>query len=204
VGETRTATRPRLEGERAREVLQATLLVLAEVGYDKLTFDEVAARARAGKASLYRRWSSKAELVADAMGALHGEEQQPDTGDLHDDLHALVELRRSVSDGDVRVMCGVSTAMSTDPELNRALRDRFVEPKRAMVRRILEAARARGEIGEHIDLDLVATLIPAMMTFWSVVEGTAPPPELAERVIDELLLPAVRRCPGGRASPDDG
>jgi AcrR family transcriptional regulator len=204
VGETRTAARPRLEGERAREVLQATLRLLAEVGYDKLTFDEVATRAHAGKASLYRRWSSKAELVADAMGALHGEELQPDTGNLHDDLHALVELRRSVSDGDVRLMCGVSTAMSTDPELNRALRERFVEPKRAMVRRILEAARARGEIGEHIDVDLVATLIPAMMTFWSVVEGTPPPAELAERVIDELVLPAVRRCPGTSPGPDDG
>ncbi len=202
MSETRSSARPRLEGERAREVLLATLRLLAEVGYDKLTFDEVATRAHAGKATLYRRWSSKAELVADAMGALHGDEPQPDTGNLHDDLHALVELRRSVSDADVRLMCGVSTAMSTDPELNCALRERFVEPKRALVRRVLETARARGEIGDHVDVDLVSTMVLAMMTFWSMVEGTAPPAELATRVIDELVLPAVHRsaCPG----PDDG
>ena len=154
MSETRPATRPRLEGERAREVLEATLRLLGEVGYDKLTLDEVAARAHAGKATLYRRWSSKADLVADAMGALHGEEPQPDTGNLHDDLHALVELRRSVSDGQVRLMCSVSTAMSTDPDLARALRARFFEPKRVMLRRILEAARARGEVGEHVDIEL--------------------------------------------------
>src|SRR4051812_8165348 len=148
VSETRTAGRRRLEGERAREVLLATLRLLAEVGYDKLTFDEVATRAHAGKATLYRRWSSKAELVAAAMGALHGDESRPDTGNLHDDLHALVEQGRSIRDGDVRLMCGVSTAMSTDPELAGALRERFFEPKRAMLRGILEAARARGEVGE--------------------------------------------------------
>src|SRR3954452_2336471 len=96
VSETRNAVRPRLEGARAREVLETALQLLGEVGYDKLTLDEVAARARASKATLYRRWSSKADLVAEAMGAMHGEELRPDTGNLHDDLHALADSRRAV------------------------------------------------------------------------------------------------------------
>ncbi len=192
MSETRSAARPRLEGERVREVLEVALQVLGEVGYDKLTLDEVAARARASKATLYRRWSSKAELVADAMSSGHGHEPHPDTGNLHDDLHAFVTMRRSATDADVRLMCGVSTAMSTDPELGRALRQRFVEPKRAGLRRILETGRARGEVGKLVDLDLVTSLIPAMMTFWSVVEGTPPPEDLGRRLIDEVLLPAVR------------
>jgi AcrR family transcriptional regulator len=200
VSETRTTARPRLEGERVREVLEVALQLLGEVGYDKLTLDEVATRARASKATLYRRWSSKADLVADAMSGGHGHEPYPDTGNLHDDLHAFVALRKSVTDTDVRLMCGVSTAMSTDPELGRALRQRFVEPKRAALRRILEAGRARGEVGDDVDLDLVTSLIPAMMTFWSVVEGTPPPADLGPRLIDEVLLPAVRpkEPPAGR------
>jgi len=192
VSETRNAVRPRLEGARAREVLETALRLLGEVGYDKLTLDEVAARARASKATLYRRWSSKADLVADALSGSHDGEFLPDTGSLHDDLHAFVDARRAASATDVRLMCGVSTAMSTDPELNRALRQRFVEPKRAALRRILEAGRARGEVDDGVDLDLLTSVIPAMMTFWSVVEGCSPPGDLAARVVDEVLLPAVR------------
>jgi AcrR family transcriptional regulator len=193
VSETRSAARPRLEGDRAREVLETALRLLGEVGYDKLTLDEVAARARASKATLYRRWSSKAQLVAEALaGCSHEEEALPDTGTLRGDLHAFVDSRRAARATDVRLMCGVSTAMSTDPELNRALRQRFVEPKRAALRRILEAGRARGEVDDGVDLDLLTSVIPAMMTFWSVLEGCAPPADLAARVVDEVLLPAVR------------
>ena len=59
--------RPRIEGDREAEVLDAAVAVLAEVGYDRLTMDQVALTARASKATLYRRWSSKAELVVDAV-----------------------------------------------------------------------------------------------------------------------------------------
>ena len=62
-----TATRPRVEGDREQEILDATLDVLADVGYDRLTMDAVAQRARASKATLYRRWNGKARLVVDAL-----------------------------------------------------------------------------------------------------------------------------------------
>ena len=192
MSETRTTARPGSRASASARCFEVAVQLLGEVGYDKLTLDEVATRARASKATLYRRWSSKADLVADAMSGGHGHEPHPDTGNLHDDLHAFVSLRKSVTDADVRLMCGVSTAMSTDPELGRALRQRFVEPKRAALRRILEAGHARGEVGDDVDLDLVTSLIPAMMTFWSVVEGTPPPADLGPRLIDEVLLPAVR------------
>src|SRR3954463_16302635 len=109
VSETRNAVRPRLEGARAREVLETALRLLGEVGYDKLNLDEVAARARASKATLYRRRSSKADLVADALSGSHAGESLPDSGSLHDDLHAFVAARRAASATDVRLMCGVST-----------------------------------------------------------------------------------------------
>jgi AcrR family transcriptional regulator len=187
----RPASRPRLEGERAREVLDVTLQLLSEVGYDKLTLDTVATRARAGKATLYRHWSSKAELVADAMSGLEGAVVLPDTGSLRGDLLELVGSRR-FEPADARLMCGVSTAMSTDPELNRALRDRFVQPRLGALRRLLENGRARGEVDDDVDLELVASVLPAMMTFLGMIGGQPPSPEFAARVVDELVLPAVR------------
>ena len=60
-------TRPRVEGDREAEILEATLDVLGEVGYDRLTMDAVALRAKASKATLYRRWNGKVSLVIDAL-----------------------------------------------------------------------------------------------------------------------------------------
>ena len=61
------SARPRIEGDRELEILDATLTVLAEVGYDRLTMDAVAAAAKASKATLYRRWNGKVQLVIDAL-----------------------------------------------------------------------------------------------------------------------------------------
>jgi AcrR family transcriptional regulator len=189
-------SRPRLEGERAREVLDVTRELLSEVGYDKLTLDTVAVRAKASKATLYRRWSSKAQLVVDAMGGMHPDVPVPDTGALRADLLALVEALQPPGPGEAQLMCSVSTAMSTDPEFAGAMRERFVHPRLRALRRVLEAARERGEIDDGVDLDLVASSLPALMMFWGTV-GTAPPsPELAARVVDEIVLPAALRRGG--------
>ncbi len=189
-------TRPRLEGERAREILDLTLELLSEVGYDKLTLDTVALRTKASKASLYRHWASKAQLVVDAMGGAHGEVLVPDTGSLRDDLLALVEALGAPEPGEAQLMCSVSTAMATDPEFARAMRERFVQPRLQALRRVLEAARTRGEIGDDVDLDLVASALPALMMFHGTVSETAPTRELAARVVDEIVLPAAHRRGG--------
>ena len=83
---TETGTRPRVAGERELEILEATLEVLAEVGYDLLTMDAVASRAKASKATLYRRWRGKPELVVAAIMAHKGDTVAPDTGSLRGDL----------------------------------------------------------------------------------------------------------------------
>ena len=75
--EAATHLRPRVEGDREREVLDAALEVLAEVGYDRLTMDAVAQRAKASKATLYRRWNSKATLVVDALASQKSSECLP-------------------------------------------------------------------------------------------------------------------------------
>ncbi len=187
----RAGSRPRLEGERAQEVLDLTLELLSEVGYDKLTLDTVAARARASKATLYRHWSSKAQLVVDAMSAAHGEVLVPDTGSLRADMLALVQALGAPEPGDAQLMCSVSTAMSTDAEFAQAMRERFVQPRLHALRCVLEAGRARGEVDDGVDLDLVASILPALMMFWGTVGEAPPSPELAARVVDQIVLPAA-------------
>src|SRR6478672_9467119 len=81
-------SRPRVEGDRELEIFDAALDVLADVGYDRLTMDAVAAAARASKATLYRRWSSKAALVIDALLSQKAPHEPADTGNLRDDLLA--------------------------------------------------------------------------------------------------------------------
>ena len=72
--------RPRVEGDREQEILGATLEVLADVGYDRLTMDAVAAKAKASKATLYRRWTNKVSLVIEALQHTKGPHETPDTG----------------------------------------------------------------------------------------------------------------------------
>src|SRR3954454_20971276 len=89
--EAATHLRPRVEGDRERQILDAALEVLAEVGYDRLTMDAVAQRAKASKATLYRRWNGKVSLVIDALHHHHQQETPPtpvDTGSLRGDLIA--------------------------------------------------------------------------------------------------------------------
>src|SRR3954470_22028186 len=83
-----TLSRPRIEGDREVEILDAAIEVLADVGYDRLTMDAVAQRAKASKATLYRRWTSKAKLVVEALAQQKNTPEIPDTGDLRSDLVA--------------------------------------------------------------------------------------------------------------------
>ena len=188
-------SRPRVTGDREREVLTAAFDVLREVGYDKLTVDTVAARARASKATLYRRWPTKAALVVEALAALDGVPEPPDTGSLRGDLLALAERKRSglMSPDGVDVMCSLSTALHRDGELRSAVLDGPLTDHHACVVAIFERARDRGEIADGVDLDLVSQIVPALMLFrMSLGEVTEDPADLARRIVDQVVLPAVR------------
>jgi AcrR family transcriptional regulator len=188
-------TRPRVTGEREQEILRAAFDVLREVGYDKLTLDTVAARARASKATLYRRWTTKAALVVEMMTCLEGTPDVPDTGALRGDLVALAEQKRDGVFGadSADVIFGLATAMHRDGELREAFLTQFLGPKQDCFRTILERARGRGEVAPGVDLELVGQIIPAVMLFRMSLGRTIEPPDrLAVRIIDEVVLPAVR------------
>jgi AcrR family transcriptional regulator len=186
-----TATRPRVEGDREQEILDATLTVLAEVGYDRLTMDAVATEAKASKATLYRRWSSKPELVVDAVCSHKEHPPVPDTGTLRGDLLAAYCGLGGVDPRAMAVIAAVVIAMSRDEEFASIYRRDFNGPKQAAMRQVLERARERGEVREDVDLDLLSPVLPAIILHRVFLLGDEATPDLVARVIDQIILPAV-------------
>lgn len=183
--------RPRVEGEREQEILRATLDVLAEVGYDRLTMDAVAAAAKASKATLYRRWSSKSALVIDAVLAQKGPTSAPDTGSLREDLLQMHCGAGGVTDQRaMNVLASVITAVNIDPEFATAFRRDFIGPKVAAGRAVFERARERGEIGDDVDLDLIAPALAGMVLHRTHLLGEPPSTATIAALIDQVILPA--------------
>jgi AcrR family transcriptional regulator len=187
------AVRPRVEGHREQEILQATLDVLAEVGYDRLTMDAVAHAAKASKATLYRRWSSKAALVIDAVLAHKGPMTVPDTGSLRQDLIEMHCGIGGITDPKpLGVLASIATAMNLDPEFAEAYRRDLVGPKVAAGRAVFERARVRGEVREDLDLDLIAPALAGMVLHRIFLLGESPSAETIAALIDQIILPACR------------
>jgi len=186
--------RPRVEGDREVEILEATLTILAEVGYDRLTMDAVATRAKASKATLYRRWSGKANLVTDALTHSKGPQSFPDTGSLRGDLQAGFCGMGGLTDPEtVAVFSSVLTAISRDPEFAEQFRQHFIEEKLGLSRALWERARERGELREDIDLDLLSPALAGIVLHRVFVMGQLPDEDLITRVIDQIILPAALR-----------
>ncbi|HEX3931918.1 MAG TPA: TetR/AcrR family transcriptional regulator [Nocardioides sp.] len=187
------AARPRVEGVREQEILDAALEVLAEVGYDRLTMDAVAQRAKASKATLYRRWTSKAKLVVEALAQTKTTPEIPDTGDLRSDLLTAFCGHGGLTDHDTTSTFGaVVTAVTTDPEFAAEFRAQVVEPKSVVARTVFERARDRGELRADLDLDLVVPALAGIVLHRVFVLGEEPDADLVERAVDQIILPAVR------------
>ncbi|RYP88948.1 TetR/AcrR family transcriptional regulator [Nocardioides guangzhouensis] len=197
-----TAVRPRVEGDRELEILAATLEVLADVGYDRLTMDAVATRAKASKATLYRRWNDKASLVVDALVVVkHSPEEPADTGTLRGDLIASFCGMGGLTDQQgVATFASVLTAISKDQEFATAFRRDVLGPKIAATSAIYERARARGEIRDDVDLDLLAPALAGVILHRFFLLGEQPTEDVIVRVIDQIILPAATNCgrPGGQ------
>lgn len=187
-----TVSRPRVEGLREAEILAATLEVLVDVGYDRLTMDAVATRARASKATLYRRWNSKLRLVIDALLTTKQTPEIPDTGSLREDLNQLMCGVGGMTDGEaVGIFASVITAVGRDPEFAQAFRAEVIGPKIAASQQIWERARARGEVRPDADLSLFEPALAGIVLHRVFLMGEQPTEELISRVIDQIILPAA-------------
>ena len=188
--------RPRVEGERESEILDAALVLLCRVGYDRLTMDAVAAEAKASKATLYRRWSSKPSLVVDAILRTKEALQAPevDTGSLREDLVQMACGHGGLTDTrSAEIMAGLVTALHHDPDFAVEFRTRILGPKIEIGRRVFERARARGEITADLDLDLLSSALAGIILHRSFVLGLPADEKTVAQVVDEIIVPAATR-----------
>jgi AcrR family transcriptional regulator len=188
--------RPRVEGDREQEILDATLDVLADVGYDRLTMDAVAAKAKASKATLYRRWTNKVSLVIEALQHVKGPHETPDTGSLRGDLQQVFCGVGGLSDPtSIATFASVLTAISRDAAFAEAFRREVIGPKIAVSRELWERARDRGELRPDADLDLLEPALAGIILHRVFVMGEVPDLDVITRVIDQIILPAAIRGP---------
>jgi AcrR family transcriptional regulator len=188
--------RPRVEGERESEILDAALVLLCRVGYDRLTMDAVAAEAKASKATLYRRWTSKPSLVVDAILRSKEALQAPevDTGSLREDLVQMACGHGGLTDTrSAEIMAGLVTALHHDPDFAVEFRTRVLGPKIEIGRRVFERARARGEITADLDLDLLSSALAGIILHRSFVLGLPADEKTVAQVVDEIIVPAATR-----------
>jgi AcrR family transcriptional regulator len=189
-----TSSSARLSETRQREILRAAYELLAEVGYEGLRFDAVAARARASKATLYRHWRSKAQLVAEAVRVCKASEQDiPDTGSLRGDLVVLLgEMAEHTAGEDGPLFCGLVMAMQTDPEFAREMRALY-ESKNIVGQTICSRALARGELRPGYNANLIEEIAPALLFIHSFARGEPLDGRFIDHLIDDILLPLLTR-----------
>jgi len=181
---------------RDGEILDAALDVLAETGYDGMTIDMVAARAKAGKATLYRRWASKPELVLDAVACMKSNDidydDLPDTGTLRGDLIALIKPP-SIRDAErkMKVMAGIVSMLAGNPELAETARQALIEPRAIANRILFQRSIDRGEIAASVDIELLCTIGPSMVAYRTLMLRKPVDREFLISNIDNVILPAA-------------
>ena len=179
-----------LDASRDVVLRETAIELLAEIGYDRLTMDAVAARAHASKATIYRRWPDKAALVVDALNCMKGSMTIPDTGSLIGDLTAITQWSTNTENrADARLMLGLMTSLAHDPSLRAAFQERIVEPRTRLLREVFARAVTRGEISADRNIDMLATLYPSMLFRRLMVTGELPDRQFSVDVMNDVILP---------------
>ncbi|MFE4665162.1 TetR/AcrR family transcriptional regulator [Streptomyces sp. NPDC056716] len=189
-----TARRSRLTPEREAELYEAVLDLLREVGYDALTMDAVAARTRSSKATLYRQWGGKAQLVVRALRQCKPHHLNDiDTGSLRGDLHAMVSQEDDCAmEQTSALMRGIAMAIHTNADLREAFSDQLIDPEMADFRKILERAIARGEVRSDCPaLDFLLHMLVGGFATRALLDDKPPTQEFLISYVDAVVLPAL-------------
>ncbi|MER7758617.1 TetR/AcrR family transcriptional regulator [Streptomyces sp. NPDC097619] len=189
-----SSRRSRLTPEREAELLEAVLDLLREVGYETLTMDAVAARTKSSKATLYRQWGSKPELVAHAMRCTKPMSLRDiDTGSLRGDFGMMVEHSDDAQMAkDTALIRGLAHAVHESPELHRALRDLLVEPEINGLQLMLRRAVDRGEIApDRPALEYVPHMLIGAFIALPLIEDRPVDRAFLADFIDAVVFPAL-------------
>jgi AcrR family transcriptional regulator len=198
VSPTSATDAPRIGRPRSAEadaaIRQATVDLLATAGYANLTMSGVATRAGVSTATLYRRWSSKLELVVDVLTARAEESPVPDTGSLEGDcraiVHALVDKARTTQS--TPLMAGLVGEIGRNAELAEALRVALIGPRRTAFTEVFARATKRGELRRGVDVDLAADLLFGPLYHRLLFTGAPVTAKVADDLAD-LVLNAISK-----------
>jgi len=193
VAEQSTVVETANGGDRRATICKAVCELLAEVGYDRMTMDAIAAQAKAGKSTIYRMWPDKPKLVAEALKTHFGAEvEAPDTGSLRGDLMALMESACKMIDSEAgEVIVGVVTAAAHDAELAQVLNQAMFADKEKVYAELVRNAAARGEIRADTDPIIVHDVIHSMISGRRLWNRGPLDDEFVRYVVDDLLIPAL-------------
>jgi AcrR family transcriptional regulator len=185
----RPGGRPR-DISRDRAIRRATLQLLAEVGFDGVTMDRVATRARAGKATIYRRWPSKVALVMDAITTFTEQTMQiPDTGSIRSDMvEFLISFHETIGGDQGKILAELVSEMPRNAELRQTLRDGLWAGRRAAAEVIVERAVARGEIRPDVDRTVLIELGTALILQRVLMSGDRVDRTFLEHFVDHVML----------------
>jgi AcrR family transcriptional regulator len=166
--------RPR-SSQSHQAMLQATLELLAEVGFDAMSIEAIAARAGIGKTTIYRRYASKAELVADAIESIREEIVIPDTGNLQDDLDALIQNAAQITLSPLgrQTVAMIISSAASNTQFAQIYWTKYLQPRRQTFAIVIERAKARTEISTDLDPDLVFDTMSAIMLYALIFPPTS-------------------------------
>ncbi len=192
--ETRRVGRPR-SVEADRSIIEATLEVFAESGAEGLCIEKVAAKAGVGKATIYRRWPGKEELLLDAVGAMKSPLPKPKGESVREDLAALVDAIGKESSDPRRarqfaLLLGEGAAY---PRLLECYVETVVEPRREVVRSVLRRGVATGELREETNVEAAVDMLTGAVLARPRTGRDRADRGYARRVVDELLTGLASR-----------
>lgn len=170
-------------------MLKATLELLAEVGFEAMSIEAIATRAGVGKTTIYRRYSSKDELVADAIESMREEVLIPDTGNLWDDLDALIESAAKITLTPLgrQTVAMIISSASGNPGFAQIYWEKYLQPRRQAFAIVIERAKARNEVPTDLDSGLVFDTMSGIMLYALIFPPTESWTAYVHRALSLLL-----------------
>ena len=176
--------------ESHQAILEAALSLLAEVGFDAMSIEAIAARAGVGKSTIYRRYAGKEELVAAAIESIREEVVIVDTGSLWGDLDAIVEAaaQTTLSPLGRQAVAMIISSASTNHQFARLYWKNYLQPRRQAFSVVIERAKARNEVKDDLDPGLVFDTMSGIMLYARIFQPTPESWKIHVRKALRLLL----------------
>jgi len=185
--------RPR-DTSRDVAIEKAAIELLREVGYEQITIESVALRAHVSKATIYRRWKNKAELITDSVHHYaFCKAPTIDTGSLRGDLIEIIsEKVKTMKSADGQLIAGLMCMARTDTDLGSVLTQSLADYASTAHAAIFDRAVSRGEIPKEAKRELILQIVPAVISFRVFMSHQNISRKFIENIVDDVLIPVLK------------